>query len=80
MQKLFEQQKETIREMETQYRTLYATAVGHGIGYLEEALASLEEFVKQTSEMMTNAKIAQDAVSTFFAFYSQTMHLPRKCL
>src|SRR5437899_1833470 len=63
MQKLFEQQKEAILEMEIQYRAHYGAEGGHGVEYLEEALASLEEFMKQTSEMMTNAKTAQDAVS-----------------
>src|SRR5947207_1792815 len=53
MQKLFEQQKEAILEMEAQYKTLYDMGGGHGIEYLEEALASLEEFLKQTSEMMS---------------------------
>jgi hypothetical protein len=62
LQKLFEMQESTIRQMKDIYTTHFRESTRNGQDYLDEALEYLEDYKQQTSEMLKRVETTRNDV------------------
>lgn len=61
MRKLFDEQVHVIKEMRTDFERMNVSA--RTLQWLDESLAKLDEYLKQTNDMLRTCREARDAVS-----------------